>query len=153
MALDFPATPDPGDTYTGPNDAVWTWDGVKWAPPGALGGAVEPGRVIVNALGAIGSSLVVDCGVYRVTTVTLTENLTTFALFSSAGPGTFINALIAFTQGGAGGYDVTFPNSFRWQGGYAPAMQWVPGSTDMLNVISYDGGASWIASIAVQVAP
>lgn len=153
MALDFPAAPSLGENYTGPSGAVWTWDGVKWAPPGAFGGGGEPGRVIVNALGAIGSSLIVDCGVYRVTTVTLTEDLTSFALWSSTGAGTFINALIAFTQGGAGGHDVTFPNSFRWQGGYSPALQWVPGATDMLNVISYDGGLSWIAAIAVQVAP
>ena len=30
MSFPFPATPAVGDTYTGPNTAIYTWDGVKW---------------------------------------------------------------------------------------------------------------------------
>jgi hypothetical protein len=30
MALDFPASPATGATYTGPNGVIWSWDGAKW---------------------------------------------------------------------------------------------------------------------------
>lgn len=30
MAMNFPANPADGDTVTGPNGAVWSWDGEKW---------------------------------------------------------------------------------------------------------------------------
>lgn len=34
MALDFPNSPTTGQTYTGPNSQVWSYDGVKWIPAG-----------------------------------------------------------------------------------------------------------------------
>jgi hypothetical protein len=30
MALDFPSAPTTGQTYTGPNGIIWSWDGSKW---------------------------------------------------------------------------------------------------------------------------
>src|SRR4029077_6003517 len=30
MALDFPASPTNGQTYTGPGGVIWVWDGSKW---------------------------------------------------------------------------------------------------------------------------
>lgn len=32
MAMNFPANPTTGETVTGPNGAVWEWDGAKWVP-------------------------------------------------------------------------------------------------------------------------
>ena len=30
MAIDFPGSPSPGDTYVDPNSGVWTWNGTNW---------------------------------------------------------------------------------------------------------------------------
>jgi hypothetical protein len=30
MSFAFPTNPNPGDTYTGPNNVEYTWDGTKW---------------------------------------------------------------------------------------------------------------------------
>ena len=30
MSFAFPPNPSPGDTYTGPNNVEYTWDGIKW---------------------------------------------------------------------------------------------------------------------------
>jgi hypothetical protein len=42
MSFAFPPNPNPGDTYTGPNNVEYTWDGTKWvgvvAPTGGGGG-------------------------------------------------------------------------------------------------------------------
>lgn len=61
--------------------------------------------------------------------------------------------LIAFTQGAGGGFDIAFPDNFRWQGGFSPSLQTVPGATDLLQLLTFDGGATWFAAIVMQAAP
>ena len=39
MALNFPANPEPGDSYTGDNGVVYTYDGIKWTGTGAETGS------------------------------------------------------------------------------------------------------------------
>jgi hypothetical protein len=41
MALDFPSSPALGQTVTGPDGTVWSWDGAKWVP-GIQSGAYAP---------------------------------------------------------------------------------------------------------------
>ena len=41
-ALDFPASPSNGQTYTGPGGVVWIWDGAKWVTQGIGGGFYLP---------------------------------------------------------------------------------------------------------------
>ena len=40
MALDFPSAPTIGQTYTGANGTVWTWDGVKWTGGSSAAGSL-----------------------------------------------------------------------------------------------------------------
>ena len=47
---------------------------------------------------------------------------------------------------------MTFPNSFRWQGGFSPSLSTAPGATDGIQLMTFDSGVTWIASIAFQVA-
>jgi hypothetical protein len=59
MALDFPASPTNGTTFTSPGGAVWTWDSAKWVGSGTgtnlylplTGGTISgsPGIVTVNS--------------------------------------------------------------------------------------------------------
>ena len=44
MALDFPTSPTIGQSFTGPDGTVWTWDGVKW-----VGGASASGYAPLNS--------------------------------------------------------------------------------------------------------
>ena len=111
-----------------------------------------PSVIPVNNLGAIGNHLRLDAGINRVTTVILTTDLTDFTVISTSGANTFVNALVAFTQDAVGHHEVTFPSNFRWQGSYSTALQWVPGATDLLNIVSIDGGLTWLAAIAIQAA-
>ena len=54
-ALDFPASPSNGQTYTGPGGVVWIWDGSKWVTQGIGGGFYLPiaGGQMTGPLGAI----------------------------------------------------------------------------------------------------
>jgi hypothetical protein len=42
MALDFPASPTNGQTYTAPNGVIWAWDGTKWVNGTQVGTAYAP---------------------------------------------------------------------------------------------------------------
>lgn len=52
---------------------------------------------------------------------------------------------IAIEQGGSGGYTVTWPANFTWQGGNAPTLATRVGDTDIIHAISFDRGATWLA--------
>ena len=45
MALDFPTSPTIGQSFTGPDGTVWTWDGVKW-----VGGASASGLITAQQI-------------------------------------------------------------------------------------------------------
>jgi len=42
VALDFPASPTNGQTFSGPNGVVWSWDGTKWINAVAASVAYAP---------------------------------------------------------------------------------------------------------------
>ena len=65
MALNFPNTPETGDTYIADNGVIYTWDGVKWSGTG-----VEPGLALPTASET-------TAGVVRVdgTTITITDGI------------------------------------------------------------------------------
>ena len=42
MPLDFPNSPTNGQTYTGPNNATWQWDGTKWVAGYGASSAYAP---------------------------------------------------------------------------------------------------------------
>lgn len=43
MAFNFPTSPSPGQTYLGPNNVEYTWDGVTWIGTSEAGGVIEAG--------------------------------------------------------------------------------------------------------------
>ena len=43
MAFNFPTSPSPGQTYLGPNNIEYTWDGVTWMGTSEAGGAIDAG--------------------------------------------------------------------------------------------------------------
>lgn len=43
MAFNFPTSPSMGQTYLGPNNVEYTWDGVTWIGTSEAGGAIEAG--------------------------------------------------------------------------------------------------------------
>jgi hypothetical protein len=62
MAVDFPSSPNVGDTVTDPDTgAVWVWDGTKWThAPGGGGGGGGGGEFLPLTGGTISGDLRVD---------------------------------------------------------------------------------------------
>lgn len=80
MALDFPSSPTLNQTYSGPNNTVWTWDGTKWTT--------------VNA--AFGSAAYADLGTSG-HTVPYLDGVNTFSAVN-----TFSNTNTVFNNANAG---------------------------------------------------
>ena len=97
-------------------------------------------------------TLAVDTNAARVHTAILATSVTVLSITAGNRPNTLQSALLVLTQDGTGGRSVTFPNSFRWQGGFSPSLSTAPGATDGIQLMTFDSGATWIASIAFQVA-
>jgi hypothetical protein len=98
-------------------------------------------------------SVAVDLTTQRVYAFVAAAPTLALVVSTTTPPGMFITGLIAITQDATGGRTMTFPSTFRWQGGYAPSLSVVPGATDILQVSTWDGGLHWFAAIAMQAPP
>lgn len=67
MTINFPTSPNVGDTVTGPNGAVWRWDGEKWVPGGSAGFLSLSGGTLTGPLSLSGHEItdaIIDDGEY-----------------------------------------------------------------------------------------
>jgi hypothetical protein len=51
--------------------------------------------------------------------------------------------LVTLTQGGSGGYTVTWPASIAWAGGAAPVASTRVGDIDVFELVTFDNGTNW----------
>ncbi|MEM2159501.1 MAG: hypothetical protein QXN55_00950 [Candidatus Nitrosotenuis sp.] len=89
----------------------------------------------------------IDLSVSNTHVVTLTDN-TVFTV-SNFIPGAFTSSItLVLIQDATGGRTPIFPSNFKWAGGTLPTFTTTSGGTDVLTIISTDGGSSWLAFIA-----
>lgn len=108
----------------------------------------------VDSLGSVtAATLTLDFTTTRIYALTIASPTIALTVHTSTAPGVLVTGLIAITQDATGSRDMTFPASFRWQGGFAPSLSLVPGSTDIVQISTLDAGATWFAAIALQAPP
>lgn len=76
--------------------------------------------------------------------ITLTENVCALTL-SNALPekGTAQQVTLVLTQG-TGVNKVSWPGSVRWQHGHIPVLSYIRGKTDVITLVTYDTGKTWL---------
>jgi hypothetical protein len=110
--------------------------------------------LVVANLGTVAASaLTIDLTTQRAYAFTLANANLALTVITSTSSNIFVTGMVVITQDGIGSRDITWPVNFRWQGGFSPSLSTVPGSTDILQVSTFDGGASWFAAIAMQAPP
>lgn len=140
--------------------AIWS-DGLNFISTSSLSQSQQDQstkvdwQIAINAIGTVSSSsLSLDVTNNHVNTMTLMASITSFTLISSLNPNTYASVMFKITQGPSGGpYTVTWPASFMWQGGYAPALQTTAGAVDVIQIITFDAGTTWYATVAMQIPP
>lgn len=88
----------------------------------------------------------------RVHYATLGAADTVLSLSAAVGSDVLVTGIVWLTQDGTGLRMVTFPENIRWQGGFSPSLSTEPGATDVIQFQTRDGGLTWLAAIAMQVA-
>ena len=88
----------------------------------------------------------------RVHYATLAAADTVLSLSAAVGLDVLVTGVLWLTQDEIGLRMVTFPDNIRWQGGFSPSLSTEPGATDVLQFQTRDGGLTWLAAIAMQVA-
>lgn len=78
MALEFPNNPQPGDTYSGSNGVLYTYDGVKWLGSGVESGLALPiaSTTVAGVVKIDGTSITIDNGVISSQTTTDITSIT-----------------------------------------------------------------------------
>lgn len=57
---------------------------------------------------------------------------------------------LCIKQGGTGSYTVTWPSSVKWKAATAPTLSTTVGAVDIIQLISFDNGTTWLASVIEQ---
>jgi hypothetical protein len=94
-----------------------------------------------------GTSYTVDCSAANNFQLTLGDSISTFA-FSNVPSSVTFGINLYLKQGGTGSYTVTWPASVGWGDAGAPVLTTTVGKTDIVNLITIDGGTSWYGFLA-----
>lgn len=113
------------------------------------GGSAGSGGNKIYDLGSVGQTLALDLSKGSIFTFSLTEPNTVLSL-NGASPqkGYAQEYTLVITQAiGAGG--IIWPDNIRWQYGNAPVLSFTQGLVDIINLVTFDNGVSWIGSLSL----
>lgn len=80
---------------------------------------------------------------------TLTGNVT-FSFSNVPATGTAISVTVELLQDGTGSRTVTWPASVKWPGGVAPTLTTTAAKTDIVTLLTRDGGTTWYGFVGGQ---
>ena len=101
----------------------------------------------VEAMGNTTGANNLDYSAGALKTLTLTGNATLTPTNAPSGGGTMA---LQITQDGTGSRLITWAASIRWAGGTAPTLSTGAGDVDLITLITFDGGTTWLGSSALD---
>jgi hypothetical protein len=90
-----------------------------------------------------------DCSLYNAFVVTLAASITTLTLSNVPASGN-VYTLTLFIVQGAGPYTITWPAAVKWPGASAPTLTTTNGKIDVITLVTYDGGTTWLGFLGGQ---
>jgi cytoskeletal protein CcmA (bactofilin family) len=96
-----------------------------------------------------GSTLAVSLNSSMNHVVTLASNITSFSFTNvPASSSQLMGATLVLIQGTGGNKTITWPAGYKFQAGVTPVLSTSAGDIDVLTFFSYDGGTTWLGTIA-----
>lgn len=94
-----------------------------------------------------GGSVALDVASYDTFAITMNANTTFSTTGTPVNPGTFT---LVTKQDATGGRTITWPASFKFNGGIAPPQTTAANAVDVWSLFTYDSGSTYIVSLAVK---
>lgn len=125
---------------------VLTWDSgaSEWiaAAPTPGSGGEDTSFVEVDPSG---STETIDCSDARLYRLVLDDDCT--VTLTGAVDDEAHRLTVLVVQDGTGGWTVTWPAEVYWPGGVTPTLATDPGHTDWIDLVTVDGGATWLGAL------
>lgn len=113
----------------------------------ALGGGGGSNRAVVTAAASTAGVLGIDWSTGDYFTHTFDENVTSWSFTNLPSSPTGIALVIRFQQDPTTPRTITWPASFRWVSGTDGVISSTVNAVDVLSLISFDQGTTWIAHL------
>ena len=113
------------------------------------GGSSGSGGNKIYDLGSIGSTLALDLSLASIFTFSLTEANTSLSLNNASSQKGYAQEYTLVITQGVGAGVITWPDNIRWQYGNAPVLSFTQGLVDIVNLVTFDNGVSWIGSLSL----
>lgn len=115
---------------------------------GTGGGSGGVNYAIKSYSGA--SSYALEPSKYNVFNINLTEPTTTISLSANDVSSANLIEIRIYLKQGSGANTVTWSNNIKWLNDVIPALSFEKGKTDIVQLSSVDGGASWLGSMVAS---
>lgn len=142
-------------SQTGNSGKYLTTDGTtaSWASVTAtLSGTVAFGAGYNESITAItaGANTNIDCSLGNNFDITLSSSINSLTFSNVPTNRRLFPCTLIFIQDGVGGRTISWPSSFRWSGRSSPLLTTAAGGIDIITMVTYDGGITWLATVAGQ---
>ena len=118
---------------------------------GTIEGTVNFNNGTTEARQAVTSTAttVLDCSLYNAFVVTLNASITTLTLSNVPASGKVYALTLFLVQGGTP-RTITWPAAVKWPSGTAPTLTNTASRTDVVTLVTYNGGTSWHGFVGGQ---
>jgi hypothetical protein len=95
---------------------------------------------------AFSATPTISCAAGNSYAVTMTANITSITFSNVPAAGNVFTLTMFLTQDGTGSRTVTWPGAVKWPGGAAPTLTTTINKTDIIQLVTHDGGTTWYGS-------
>lgn len=96
------------------------------------------------------TSTTLDCATGNIFNITMSASITTLSFSNIPAAGRVYNMTLFVNQDATGSRTITWPAAVRWPSGTAPTLTTTANKTDILNLVTHDGGTTWYGFVAGQ---
>lgn len=142
-------------SQTGNSGKYLTTDGTNasWATvSSALSGTVAFTAGYNEPISAVtaSASTTIDCSLGNNFDISLSASITSLSFTNVPANRRLYPCTLILIQDAVGGRTVSWPAGFKWSGKSTPTLTSTAGGIDIITMITYDGGATWLATVAGQ---
>ena len=93
------------------------------------------------------ASLTIDCSLSNVFSVSMIASITTLSFSNVPAAGKVYSLTLFLNQDATGSRTVTWPAAVKWASGTAPTLTTTANKTDIVSLVTHDGGVTWYAFV------